>query len=66
LVGDLIIFVNRDLLLGCSYDEAVKTLKKAEGMVTLKVCNPNLGKDGAAPVAVTGNDRFFINSTKKS
>jgi hypothetical protein len=32
----------------------VNTLKKAEGMVNLKVCNPNLGKEGEAPVAVAG------------
>ncbi|XP_076762944.1 multiple PDZ domain protein [Xylocopa sonorina] len=43
-VGDLILAVNMDCLLGSTYDEATSLLKKAEGVVTLTVCNPNQKK----------------------
>ncbi|XP_043285289.1 multiple PDZ domain protein isoform X2 [Venturia canescens] len=43
-VGDLILSVNFDCLLGSTYDEATGLLKKAEGVVTLTVCNPNQKK----------------------
>lgn len=36
----MILSVNDDSLLGCSYDSAASLLKKAEGMVTLKICSP--------------------------
>ncbi|KAH0953999.1 hypothetical protein HN011_006386 [Eciton burchellii] len=45
-VGDMILAVNLDSLLGRTYDEATELLKKAEGMVTLTVCNPNESKAG--------------------
>ncbi|XP_014610897.1 PREDICTED: uncharacterized protein LOC106790479 isoform X3 [Polistes canadensis] len=48
-VGDLILAVNMDCLLGSTYDEATSLLKKAEGVVKLTVCNPNqskIGQDG--------------------
>ncbi|XP_035738823.1 uncharacterized protein LOC118448950 isoform X2 [Vespa mandarinia] len=48
-VGDLILAVNIDCLLGSTYDEATSLLKKAEGVVKLTVCNPNqskIGQDG--------------------
>ncbi|XP_043676826.1 inaD-like protein isoform X3 [Vespula pensylvanica] len=43
-VGDLILAVNMDCLLGSTYDEATSLLKKAEGVVKLTVCNPNQSK----------------------
>ncbi|XP_024938329.1 uncharacterized protein LOC107265201 [Cephus cinctus] len=43
-VGDMILAVNLDSLLGASYDEATVLLKKTEGVVTLTVCNPNQSK----------------------
>lgn len=43
-VGDMILAVNLDCLLGSTYDEATSLLKKAEGVVTLIVCNPNQSK----------------------
>ncbi|XP_046745237.1 uncharacterized protein LOC124410699 isoform X2 [Diprion similis] len=43
-VGDMILAVNLDSLLGSSYDEATGLLKKTEGVVTLTVCNPNQSK----------------------
>ncbi|XP_032689961.1 uncharacterized protein LOC116853160 isoform X4 [Odontomachus brunneus] len=43
-VGDMILAVNMDSLAGCTYDEATSLLKKAEGIVTLTVCNPNQSK----------------------
>uniref|UniRef100_V9IL98 Multiple PDZ domain protein n=3 Tax=Apis cerana TaxID=7461 RepID=V9IL98_APICE len=43
-VGDMILAVNMDCLLGSTYDEATSLLKKAEGVVTLTVCNPNQSK----------------------
>ncbi|XP_026465681.1 inactivation-no-after-potential D protein-like [Ctenocephalides felis] len=40
-VGDMILAVNKDTLLGCEYATAASTLKKTEGAVVLTVCNPN-------------------------
>ncbi|CAO1394236.1 unnamed protein product [Diamesa serratosioi] len=40
-IGDMILAVNKDSLLGCNYDAAAGMLKKTEGIVTLTVCNPN-------------------------
>ncbi|XP_039276607.1 multiple PDZ domain protein isoform X4 [Nilaparvata lugens] len=45
VVGDMILAVNKDSLLGSNYDAAAALLKKTEGMVSLVVCNPNQGKD---------------------
>ncbi|XP_025199580.1 multiple PDZ domain protein-like isoform X3 [Melanaphis sacchari] len=39
-VGDLILAVNKDTLLGSTYEAASSLLKKTEGVVTLVVCNP--------------------------
>ncbi|KAG5314642.1 INAD protein, partial [Pseudoatta argentina] len=44
-VGDMILAVNLDSLLGRTYDEATELLKKAEGIVKLVVCNPNENKE---------------------
>ncbi|XP_050519840.1 multiple PDZ domain protein-like [Daktulosphaira vitifoliae] len=52
-VGDLILSVNKDTLLGSTYDAASSLLKKTEGVVTLVVCNPNRGKDDGK--AITEN-----------
>lgn len=40
-IGDMLLAVNKDSLLGCNYDTAASMLKKTEGIVTLTVCNPN-------------------------
>lgn len=40
-VGDMILSVNGDSLLNCNYETAAGMLKKTEGVVSLKVCNPN-------------------------
>uniref|UniRef100_A0A1B0EVD3 Putative tight junction n=1 Tax=Lutzomyia longipalpis TaxID=7200 RepID=A0A1B0EVD3_LUTLO len=40
-IGDMILSVNSDSLLGCNYETAAGLLKKTEGLVTLKICNPN-------------------------
>lgn len=40
-IGDMLLAVNKDTLLGCNYDTAASMLKKTEGIVTLTVCNPN-------------------------
>ncbi|RZF43874.1 hypothetical protein LSTR_LSTR007210 [Laodelphax striatellus] len=45
VVGDMILAVNKDSLLGSNYDAAAALLKKTEGVVSLVVCNPNQGKD---------------------
>ncbi|KAL1129913.1 hypothetical protein AAG570_012857 [Ranatra chinensis] len=45
IVGDMILSVNKDTLLGASYDSAASLLKKTEGVVTLVVCNPNKCKE---------------------
>ncbi|XP_059469867.1 inaD-like protein isoform X2 [Neocloeon triangulifer] len=39
-VGDMILQVNKDTLLGHNYDSAAAMLKRTEGVVTLVVCNP--------------------------
>nr|QDR50999.1 inactivation no afterpotential D [Manduca sexta] len=44
-IGDMLLAVNRDSLLNCSYDAAAAKLKQTEGVVVLTVCNPNM-KDG--------------------
>ncbi|GBP75936.1 Inactivation-no-after-potential D protein [Eumeta japonica] len=44
-IGDMILAVNKDTLLGCSYDSAAATLKRTEGVVVLTVCNPNKKDD---------------------
>lgn len=44
-IGDMILAVNKDSLLGCSYDAAAATLKRTEGLVVLTVCNPNKKND---------------------
>lgn len=41
LIGEMILAVNKDLLIDCNYDTAATLLKRAEGIVTLTVCNPN-------------------------
>ncbi|XP_065205069.1 multiple PDZ domain protein-like isoform X4 [Planococcus citri] len=49
MVGDMILSVNKDTLIGSSYDSAATLLKQAEGIVTLVVCNPKRDMaDGAA------------------
>jgi C-terminal processing protease CtpA/Prc len=48
-VGDLILAVNKDTLLGSTYDAASSLLKKTEGVVTLVVCNPRKD-EGVTPV----------------
>ncbi|XP_059618420.1 inactivation-no-after-potential D protein isoform X2 [Phlebotomus argentipes] len=44
-IGDMILSVNSDSLLGCNYETAAGLLKKTEGLVTLKICNPNKRED---------------------
>uniref|UniRef100_A0A1B6C5B4 PDZ domain-containing protein n=1 Tax=Clastoptera arizonana TaxID=38151 RepID=A0A1B6C5B4_9HEMI len=44
IVGDMILAVNKDTLLGSNYDAAAALLKKTEGVVSLVVCNPNKAK----------------------
>ncbi|CAH2098117.1 unnamed protein product [Euphydryas editha] len=41
-IGDMILAVNRDSLLSCSYDAAAAKLKQTEGVVILTVCSPNM------------------------
>ncbi|XP_055315062.1 inactivation-no-after-potential D protein isoform X2 [Sitodiplosis mosellana] len=45
LIGEMILAVNKDLLVDCNYDSAAALLKRAEGIVTLIVCNPNKKDD---------------------
>ena len=40
----MILAVNKDLLIDCNYDSAAALLKRAEGIVTLTICNPNKDK----------------------
>ncbi|XP_026316075.1 inactivation-no-after-potential D protein-like [Hyposmocoma kahamanoa] len=44
-IGDMLLAVNRDSLLSCSYDAAAAKLKQTEGVVILTVCSPNLKDD---------------------
>uniref|UniRef100_A0A0C9PHL6 InaD_0 protein n=1 Tax=Fopius arisanus TaxID=64838 RepID=A0A0C9PHL6_9HYME len=44
LLGDMILGVNSDSLVGSTYDQATLVLKRVEGMVTVTVCNPNQNK----------------------
>lgn len=45
-IGDMILSVNSDVLIGTNYEAAASLLKKSEGIVTLKVCRPSKEKDG--------------------
>ena len=45
----MLLAVNRDSLLGCNYETAAGLLKKAEGVITLKICNPNKEKESDKP-----------------
>lgn len=40
-IGEMILAVNKDLLIDCNYDAAAALLKRAEGIVSLTLCNPN-------------------------
>lgn len=40
-VGEMILAVNKDSLVGSNYDSAANLLKRTEGLVTLVVSNPN-------------------------
>lgn len=40
-IGDMILAVNSDVLLGCSYENAASLLKKSDGLITLRVCSPS-------------------------
>ncbi|KAJ0172000.1 hypothetical protein K1T71_012763 [Dendrolimus kikuchii] len=44
-IGDMLLAVNRDSLLNCSYDAAAAKLKHTEGVVVLTVCSPNMKTD---------------------
>lgn len=52
LIGEMILAVNKDLLIDCNYDTAATLLKRAEGIVTLTVCNPNKSGEEAAAAVV--------------
>ncbi|XP_046997593.1 multiple PDZ domain protein-like isoform X3 [Schistocerca americana] len=54
VVGDMILAVNKDTLLGSDYDSAASLLKKTEGVVTLIVCNPNKAKQEEEKKNATG------------
>ncbi|XP_062544974.1 inactivation-no-after-potential D protein isoform X2 [Armigeres subalbatus] len=44
-IGEMILAVNKDSLIGCNYETAASLLKKTEGVITLKICNPNKAKE---------------------
>ncbi|KPJ03532.1 Inactivation-no-after-potential D protein [Papilio xuthus] len=55
-IGDMILAVNRDSLLSCSYDAAAAKLKHTEGVVILTVCSPNMkDPDKEDPSGASGN-----------
>ncbi|XP_077294875.1 multiple PDZ domain protein-like [Arctopsyche grandis] len=51
-IGDMILAVNKDTLLGSNYDAAASMLKKTEGVVVLLVCNPNKKDDSGSTGAL--------------
>uniref|UniRef100_A0A336LWP9 CSON003770 protein n=1 Tax=Culicoides sonorensis TaxID=179676 RepID=A0A336LWP9_CULSO len=62
-IGDMILAVNKDSLLGCNYETAASMLKKTEGLVTLTVCNPNKKEDKAKEEGAESKSNSII-STK--
>lgn len=56
LIGEMILAVNKDLLIDCNYDTAATLLKRAEGIVTLTVCNPNKKADGTDDIKTITKD----------
>lgn len=53
LIGEMILAVNKDLLIDCNYDTAATLLKRAEGIVALTVCNPNKKTEGGEDAIIT-------------
>lgn len=62
-VGDMILSVNGDSLLNCNYETAAGMLRKTEGVVSLKVCNPNT-KEKEDTVSVGG--QLQVNDTRST
>lgn len=63
-VGDMILSVNGDSLLNCNYETAAGMLKKTEGVVSLKVCNPNKKEDAEAAAPEAG--QLQVNDAKST
>lgn len=68
-IGDMILAVNSDVLLGCSYENAASLLKKSEGLITLRVCSPSKEKkeeseDKSLRVPTPDQPRTPINKPK--
>ncbi|XP_065340777.1 multiple PDZ domain protein-like isoform X6 [Cloeon dipterum] len=59
-VGDMILQVNKDTLVGYNYDSAAALLKRTEGVVTLVVCSPN--KKETKPGSKSSSVYFSTNS----
>ncbi|XP_055599569.1 inactivation-no-after-potential D protein isoform X2 [Uranotaenia lowii] len=55
-IGEMILAVNKDSLIGCTYETAASLLKRAEGVVTLKICNPNKTKEPSEPSSANSLD----------
>ncbi|KRT81283.1 PDZ domain-containing protein [Oryctes borbonicus] len=58
-IGEMILAVNKDPLLGSNYENAATLLKRTEGIVTLIVSNPT--KKSAAPVQNEGDGFTLVN-----
>ncbi|KAI4469211.1 multiple pdz domain protein [Holotrichia oblita] len=58
-IGEMILAVNKDPLLGSNYENAATLLKRTEGIVTLIVSNPT--KKSSAPVPGEGDNSILVN-----
>lgn len=58
-IGDMILAVNNETLLGCNYESAATLLKRTEGLLTLKICSPSREKENDK----TNNEN--VNSSNK-
>uniref|UniRef100_A0A1Y1KEW4 PDZ domain-containing protein n=1 Tax=Photinus pyralis TaxID=7054 RepID=A0A1Y1KEW4_PHOPY len=63
-VGEMILAVNKEVLLGANYDTAANTLKRAEGVVTLVLSNPirKLASNDQKRVTIDDRSEIISNS----
>ncbi|KAG7154404.1 multiple PDZ domain protein-like isoform X2 [Homarus americanus] len=57
LVGDMILCVNKEEMVGVDYDQATNILKKTEGVINMWVANASRGKDGKVPAAAAATEK---------
>jgi inactivation no afterpotential D protein len=66
-IGEMILAVNKDSLVGSNYDTAANLLKRTEGLVTLVVSNPGKrDQQQGQPAAVTQSAANVVENSKQN